>query len=290
MNPGRAAVAALALITITACSDPSPPQPDAKSFERIVTLAPNLTELAFTAGAGGSVIGVSAWSDFPPVAKRLPVIGDAFMIDEEQLALMQPDLLLAWEGGTPAHVIDELRSAGFHVEVLRTDSIDDVAASLRRIGELAGSEAVSDPIAAEFTSAIRNMAEVHRDKPGLRVFYQVSRRPLYTISGQHYVSELIDICGGSNIFADLEELAPTVDVEAVLDRDPEVLLASTDGGEAAFADWERWPDLAANRYGNHFQVPADTVSRATTRLISAAGSVCAALDHARANRGAADAA
>lgn len=290
MNPGRAGAAALALITLAACSDPSTPGPESKRFERIVTLAPNLTELAFTAGAGNSVVGVSAWSDFPPVAKLLPVIGDAFMIDEERLALMQPDLLLAWDGGTPAHVIDELRRAGFHVEVLRTRSIDDVATSLRRIGELAGSEAVSERVAAEFTSAIANITERHRDRADLRVFYQVSRRPLYTISGQHYVSELIEICGGSNVFADLEELAPTVDVEAVVDRNPEVLLASSAGGEDALVDWERWPDLAANRYGNHFQVPADTVSRATTRLVSAADAVCAALDRARANRGEAEAA
>ena len=85
-------------------------------------------------------------------------------------------------------------------------------------------------------------------------------------------------------------MAPTVDVEAVVDRNPEVLLASSAGGEDALVDWERWPDLAANRYGNHFQVPADTVSRATTRLVSAADAVCAALDQARANRGEAEAA
>ena len=98
------------------------------------------------------------------------------------------------------------------------------------------------------------------------------------------LTELISLCGGRNVFADLEELAPAIDVEAVVARDPEVLLASTDAGEDAFAEWQRWPAMAANRYDNHYLVPADEIGRATPRLLVAARAVCAALEQARARR------
>ena len=116
------------------------------------------------------------------------------------------------------------------------------------------------------------------------MFYQVAARPLYSINNEHYISELIAICGGDNIFKDLSELAPTVDVEAVVDRDPEVMLASTDAGDDAFAEWERWPDMAANRFGNHYLLPADEIGRATTRVLIAGRAMCVALQQARKKR------
>ncbi len=116
------------------------------------------------------------------------------------------------------------------------------------------------------------------------MFYQVSDRPLFTIGREHYVSELIELCGGSNVFADIGELAPAIDVEAVVDRDPEVMLASDDAGDDAFAEWDRWPSIAANRYGNRFLLPADELSRPTMRVLTAGAALCEALQVARARR------
>ncbi len=126
--------------------------------------------------------------------------------------------------------------------------------------------------------------ERHQGLPTVTVFYQVSARPLYTVNGDHFVSELIELCGGANIFADLGELAPTIDVEAVVERDPEVFLAGSDAGENAFSEWQRWPQMAANRLGNHFTVNGDVISRATPRLVDGAGAVCEVLQEARERR------
>jgi iron complex transport system substrate-binding protein len=139
VRPRQAVLAAIALIGLGACSPATPPAevaPD--SYTRLVTLAPNLTELAFWAGAGELLVGVSAYSNHPPQVLELPVVGDAFMIDHERLAVLQPDLLLVWDGGTPAHVVDELRAAGYEVEVVRTNSLADVSKAILRIGELTG--------------------------------------------------------------------------------------------------------------------------------------------------------
>jgi iron complex transport system substrate-binding protein len=272
---------ALTLCVLGACTQPADESNRTDEYKRVVTLAPNLTELVFAAGAGDLLVGVSAYSDFPPAASDLPVVGDAFAIDRETLILLKPDLVLAWEGGTPAHIVDELRGSGLRVEVIRTRTLHDVSSTLRRIGHLTGYVETARAAAENFANGIDRVTKAGSGREDIRVFYQVSARPLYTVSGEHYVSELISRCGGSNVFADLDELAPAVDIESVVARDPEVILASTDAGEDALEVWQRWPNMAANRFGNHFLMPADEIGRATPRLVVAAQAVCEALDSAR---------
>lgn len=282
MRPGLALVAAL--VVVMACSEKQVATPVPGNANRIVSLAPNLTELVYTVGAGGQLVGVSAWSDYPREVLDLPVVGDAFTVDQEQLALAKPDLLLVWESGTPTHVVDELREIGYNVVSIRTRELDDVAEALLKIGELTGHVDKATEAAAMYRGELQSLRDRYQSLPPIRVFYQVAARPLYTINNEHYISELISICGGDNIFKDLSELAPTVDVEAVVDRDPEVMLASTDAGDGAFEEWQRWPDMAANKSGNLFLLPADEIGRATTRVIVAGNAMCVALQQARINR------
>ena len=137
--------------------------------------------------------------------------------------------------------------------------------------------------------ALDALRESQKDTTPIRVFYQVAARPLYTVNREHFVSQLIEICGGRNIFADLDELAPGISVEAVVERNPEVMLASTDAGDDAFEEWQRWPSVSANLYGNLFLLPADEIARATPRLALAGSAMCLALQQARMNRDGRDA-
>lgn len=283
----RARLALLAaLVVVAACSEQQKAPAESATAERIVSLAPSLTELVFKIGAGEKLVGVSDWSDFPSEALALPVVGDAFTVDQEQLALARPDLILVWESGTPAHVADELRTIGYRVAPIRTRDLDDVATALLKIGELTGHLEEAKLAAASYRKELRLLRDEYSNRPPIRVFYQVAARPLYTINNEHYISELISVCGGDNIFKDLSDLAPTVDVEAVVDRNPEVMLASTDAGDKAFAEWDRWPDMTANRMGNHYLLPADEIGRATTRVTIAGRAMCIALQQARLNRAA----
>ena len=276
----------LALAGLAACSEVPDPGPPPATYTRVVALAPNLTELVFAAGAGDTLVGVSAYSDYPAAAASLPVIGDAFNVDHERLALLTPDVLLAWESGMPEHAIDELRRIGYRVEVVRSRKLDDVALALRRIGALTGREAAADRAADEFLDGLRALEQQYAQAATISVFYQVDRQPLYTVNGEHYVSELIQLCGGRNIFADLQALAPAVSVEAVLERDPEVMLASSDAGADAFIEWQRWPGMTAVRRANQYIMPADEIGRATPRLVTAGAAVCEALETAREKRNA----
>ncbi len=285
---GRWIVISIFFFAIIACNGPhsdsvSKVNDDTADF-RIVTLSPHLAELVFTVGAGDMLVGVSDYSDYPASVTKLPVIGDAFRIDQERLTLLQPDLLLGWKTGTPVHISDNLRQLGFSVELISTTSIDDIPVALRRIGELTGRQVQAQRAASDFSAQLAILATKYAAEAPVRVFYQLDARPLYTINGDHFVSDLINICGGTNIFADLRGLAPAVSVEAVLERDPEVLMASADLGWSVFNGWGRWKELAANRYGNLFLLPADEISRPTPRLLMAAQNLCDALEVGRQNR------
>ena len=276
----------LLLVAVAVEADSSAlPGDDIEAPARIVTLAPHLAELVYAVGAGDALVGVSAYSNFPQAVTTLPQVGDAFLLDQEQLLLLQPDILLAWKSGTPARTVNNLRERGYRVEVIQTSSLDDVALALARIGELTGHEEQAQLLAERFTSDIEKLRIAHAHDQPIRVFYQIAPRPLYTANNAHYVSELIELCGGQNIFGDLGELAPLVSEEAVIVRDPEVMIAGGIGAEDnAFGEWQRWPTMAANTLGNHFYVPADLLGRPTPRLAEAATRICADLDTARLNR------
>jgi len=283
----RALALALACmcVALSACSRPATEAPDIGPAQRVVTFAPNLAEIMYAVGAGEQLVGVSAWSDFPREVLELPAIGDAFSIDQEQLSLLEPDLLLVWESGMPAHTVDELRQRGYRVEAISTRNLDDVATAMLRIGELTGRQPGAELAAQMFVDELAALRTANHDAEPIDVFFQISARPLYTINREHFISEIISICGGRSIFDDLEDFAPSVSAESVLDRGPEAMLAAANAGDNAFDEWSRWPELAANRYQNFFLLP-ETIGRAAPRLASAGRSVCIALDKARSNRNA----
>ena len=272
-------------IVLCACSRPATDTGSADPAGRVVTFAPNLAEIMFAVGAGDQLVGVSAWSDFPRAVLELPEIGDAFSIDQEQLSLLQPDLLLVWESGMPAHTVDELRRRGYRVEAISTRNLDAVAEAMLRVGELTGRQTPAAAAARQFVDELEALRAAYVDAEPIDVFFQISARPLYTVNREHFISEIIGLCGGNNIFADLDSIAPSVSVEAVLDHDPDVMLAAANAGDEAFSEWSRWPSLAADRYRNYFLLP-ETIGRGTPRLPMAARSLCTALDQARSNRGA----
>ena len=282
----------LALVCLCAllasCSKPATDSAgdDNGAAKRVVAFAPHLSEIMYAVGAGDRLVGVSSWSDYPREVLDLPEVGDAFTVDQEQLSILQPDLLLVWESGMPAHTVDELRSRGYRVESIRTRTLADVGAAMIRVGELTGQEVAAEKAAQQFLGTLDQLRERYRDADSIDVFFQVTARPLYTVNREHFISEIISLCGGRNVFEDLDELAPSVSVEAVLDRDPEVMLAGTNAGDDAFEEWARWPGLAANRYGNLFLLPDETIGRPTPRLALAGQSACIAIDQARSNRAA----
>jgi len=249
---------------------------------RVVSLAPSLTELAYAAGAGDALVATVEYSDYPAAARALPRVGDAWRVDVERVLALRPDLVLAWASGTPRETIDTLEALGLKVASIATHRLADVPAALRQVGRMAGTPAVAEDAASRFETGIRDLAQAHGDAPVLSVFIQIDDEPLYTVNGRHVMSEVVELCGGRNVLADLPQLAPPVSLEAVLALDPQVILNTDDTIADPRAIWRRWPHLAAVRAGTIYTLSPDTLTRPTPRLVEGARAVCAALDDARA--------
>ncbi len=248
---------------------------------RIVSLAPNLTELVFAAGAGDMLVGTVEFSDFPAAALQIERIGDAWRVDLERLLVLRPDLVLAWPSGTPEDTLERIRALGLEVVLLPTYRLEDVPAALRSIGSLTGRNAQAEQVALEFERQVAELRERYRDRSALSVFIQLDDEPLYTVNGQHVISEIVELCGGRNVFADLAQLAPPVSPEAVLARDPEVILSTDDTIGEPLAQWSSRKGMQAVRAGTVYGLSSDTVARATPRLVDGIESVCTALEDAR---------
>lgn len=250
---------------------------------RIVSTAPSATELLFAAGAGARVVAVDLASDHPPAVTGLPRIGTLGALDVERIALLAPDLVVAWGSGARGADLDRLRALGVAVYVTEPRRLADIPRTLRALGRLADTVAEAEVAARAFESRIEALRAAHASVRPLRVFYQIWDRPLMTLGGPHILTEVIALCGGRNLFADVERLALSVSTEAVLARRPEVILTSGLGAErpAWLADWESWPELPAVAKGHLYSLPADLLQRAGPRLAEGAARLCARLDAAR---------
>ena len=266
---------ALLLLTIgAAAAHAAPPQ-------RIVSLAPHLTELAFTAGAGDRIVATVEYSDHPDAARKIPRIGDAFRVDLERLVALRPDAVLVWESGNPAPTIERIRALHLPVFAFQTQRLEHVATALREIGRLAGTSEIAERAASDYERRIQQLRAEYRDRAPVRVFIEVDDQPLYTVNGKQIISEIVELCGGRNVFADLNEFAPAIGIEAVIAADPQAIISTDDTVADAAAAWQRWRHIEAVRIGNVYTLRSDDIARATTRLTVAAESVCRTLDTAR---------
>jgi iron complex transport system substrate-binding protein len=252
--------------------------------QRIVSLAPHLTENLFAIGAGGQLVGTVEYSDFPPAAKKVPRVGGYSRFDLEAVVALRPDLVISWQSGNDRSHIDKLRAAGLTVYQSQPERFEDIASELRRLGQLTGHDA--EPIAQRFLARLKALRETYSGQPPVRVFYQVWQEPLHTVGGPQIISTAIAACGGVNVFGDLKVLAPQVSYESVLAADAEVFVAGGMGEVRKdwLEAWRRWPQLTAVKRDNLFFVHADLMQRHTLRLMDGAEKLCEHLETARRRR------
>jgi len=248
----------------------------------VITLAPHLAELVCAAGACDQLVAVSAYSDYPDAVKKLPRVGDGFSVSYERVLALKPDLILAWDGGTPPATVARLRDLGLRVEPLSVSGLDGVAAAIEQLGTLLGTEAAARPAAAAYRERLTQLRARWHDAPPLRVVYQIGTAPAYSIGGGSPISAAMDLCGGRNVFADLPQLAAPIAAEAMLAARPEVVLHGGEDSDASMrAYWARLPGTTVTRSGTIYAVDADLLARATPRLLDGVEQVCARLDEAR---------
>jgi iron complex transport system substrate-binding protein len=255
-----------------------------KPAQRVISLAPHITELLFAAGGASHVVGVVEYSDFPEAAKKIAQVGSSRELDLERIMALKPDLIVVWRHGESERQIEMVRKLGipmFHSEPQRLDDIpDDVA----RLGQLMGTEAAAGRTADQLRGQLADLRKRYASRPVVRSFYQVWDQPLYTLNGRHIITDALHLCGGENIFAKLPVTAPVVSVEAVLQENPEAIFATAEKNYGGVSMWKAYPTLAAVRNGNLFTIDGNLLNRAGPRMIAGAAQLCEKLELARSHR------
>jgi iron complex transport system substrate-binding protein len=255
--------------------------------QRIVSLAPHITELLFAVGAGAAVVGTSEFSDYPEAARAIPRVGGGGGLDLEAILALRPDLVIAWRSGNPASQVRRLQQLGLPVFFSEPSRMEDIISSLERFGQLTGKQEAARVQARAFAERLEELRRRYSGRDEVTVYYQIWERPLMTVNRKHIVSDVIRLCGGRNIFADLPMLAPQIDTEAVLAANPDVIVVGDAAGEpaASLVAWERWPELKAVRQRHLYTIQRELLVRHTPRLLEGAGQLCRLLQGVREERG-----
>jgi iron complex transport system substrate-binding protein len=254
------------------------------SAKRIISLSPSLTELVFEAGAGDKLVGVSGYSDYPDAARYIPNVGDSSNLDLERIVALKPDLVIAWRSGNSLSDIEKLEKLGLAVFATEAARLEDIPRLLRVAGQLAATSMQAESAASAFEEALQQFRRSYGNQPKIRVFQLIWDQPLMTINGNHIISDLIELCGGINIFASLSSLTPIISAENLLEADPQVIISSI---SREFAESEvkgllrRFSHISAVRHNHLYFVHPDLIHRQTARMLQAAKTVCAQLENAR---------
>jgi iron complex transport system substrate-binding protein len=250
---------------------------------RVVSLAPHLTELMFAIDAGDRVVGTVEYADFPPAARRVPRVGDSSLLDLERIVALQPDLVLVWRHGNSPQQLQRLASLRLPTYASEARTLADIARTMRDLGALTGTAAHAEQRTRSFEAAVSDLRARYAGRRRLTVFYQIWNPPLITVNGEHLISQVLDLCGADNVFAGQKPLTPTVTEEAVLQADPDAIVAgwSDSYGPTPLDRWRRLDALRAVRQGHLLQVEPDLLHRQSDRVVLGARDLCEKLDAVR---------
>lgn len=252
---------------------------------RIISLAPSLTEILFAAGAGEHIVGVVNYSDYPAAANAIQIVGRHDLLDMERILQLDPDLIVAWQSGNPRASVARLRALGLAVYIAEPKQLESIPSNIERLAALTGTSIIGDQAAANFRRTLATLTATYRDTAPVSVFYQVWDQPLISAGGIELINDIITLCGGRNIFADIALVAPKVSIEAVLARNPSAIIASGMDIERPewLDDWTRWPAITAVSNNNLFFVPPELLQRHTPRALLGAQMMCEQIAQARAS-------
>ncbi len=255
------------------------PQP----AKRVISLAPSITELVYSLGAGGQLVAAVDYSDYPAEARRLPRVGSFAQLDQEAIVALKPDLIIAWQTGTPPQALARLEQLGLRVFVIEPRRLADLSRVLVQLGALTGQSQAAERARLAFEAQWAQLRQRYQQRPKQRVFYQIWSSPLMTLNDQHLFGEVAALCGLENIFGALPALAPVVDQEAVLKADPDLIAtsASGQGPDTSLDLWRPFKQLRAVRTNQLHYLPPDVMQRQSLRILQGAEALCLAAEASR---------
>ncbi|AJO80892.1 cobalamin-binding protein [Pseudomonas sp. MRSN 12121] len=241
------------------------------AVERVVSLAPSLSEIVVELDSADLLVGLLDAGERPPSLRHLPSVGRYGQLDMERLLSLRPDLLLLWPGSVGPAQREQLARLGIPTLVAEPHDLDQLATQIETIAARLGRPQRGQALADELRQRLASLRQRYARSEPLKVFYQVWDQPLYTVGGGQIISDALNVCGARNVFADLAPPAPQVSVEAVLQRNPEVILAST---QAQLDAWKVWPQLSAVAQGRLLLINDKGLERPSGQMMAATAKLC----------------
>ncbi len=241
---------------------------------RVVSLAPNLTEMLFAMGAGPQVIAVDEDSDYPPAAQALPRVSRFSHINTEALLMLQPDAVVAMRNTEDTVQLHRLSALQVPVNEFSITRVNQVADIMVKLGRLTGQEEAANKLAMQFRAQYKHLKKIYRHNPKRRVFFELWAKPLMSVNNKSLIGQLLKACGAKNIYAHAPIQAPTVTQESVIAHNPEIIFVTN---PAEKAKWQAWPELAAVKQNAIIVVNPNWLERPGPRLLQGMAQVCEAV-------------
>jgi iron complex transport system substrate-binding protein len=253
--------------------------------ERIISLAPSLTESLFAIGAGSQVVGRTEFCDYPAEALDIPVIGgfSSSTISVETIIDLEPDLVI---GGSiyQSDVIDALTTAGIKAITLEPESVQEILDTLTLLGRITGNTDKAELTVTSMQDRLDTVEAIAAQIPEaerVSVFYEVWNDPYMSASNRTFIGELIEVAGGRNIFGDLEEDYPTISTEEVIEQDPQVIIGPSNHADQLSVDVisgrEGWSGIAAVKNQRVYIIDGNIASRSGPRIVDALDAIAVVL-------------
>ncbi|WP_253492207.1 cobalamin-binding protein [Pseudomonas sp. S3E17] len=237
------------------------------AVERVVSLAPSLSEIVAELGAADLLVGVLDGGDRPEALANVPSVGRYGQLDMERLLSLKPDLILLWPGSVGPAQREQLQRLNIPVYVAEPHSLEQMTTQVQAIAEQLGHADAGRQLAAHLRQRLAQLRQRYQRAEPVRVFYQVWNQPLYTVGGGQIISDALSVCGARNVFDDLKLPAPQVSIESVLQRNPEMILV---GDQAQKEAWKVWPAMAARVR----LVPDKGLERPSGQMLEALARLC----------------
>jgi len=249
--------------------------------ERIVSVAPSVTEILFAIGLGEKIVGVSTYCNYPPEALKKDKIGGYMTPSLEKIVALQPDLVIGSADGDLKAFVNKLDQLGIPVYITNPGSVSEVMISIQNIGELTFSQSAAKRVVNSMKGKIQTIQEKIQGRPRLRVLHVLAYEPLISSGKGTFVDDLIRLAGGANIATNAKGKHPRYSMEEVIAQDPQVIiLSSMKSGDPMTEQkqwWNRWKEISAVRSGQIQIIDADLIHRPSPRIVDGLEEVAKAI-------------
>jgi len=239
--------------------------------KKIVSLAPNITEILFSLGLDQEIVGVSTHCNFPEKAKSKVRVGSYISLDFEKIVFLQPDLIIATGAGNTRDMVDRLERLEFPTYVIFPKNFADVLQSIGHLGKLVDREKEGVEIIQGIRKRRQRVMEMIQGLSKPRVFLQIGEAPVVTVGRNSFADDLIRLAGGENVAGNEKEMYPRLGMEEILKRSPEIILVSSmnprGNYQKVLQEWSRWKTIPAVKNGRVHLIDSDLIDRPSPRII-----------------------